>query len=529
MIRDTYPTPFPRSYWVIPGILLAGEFPGAKSHVETQDKISRLIDCGIRQIINLMEPQETDHSGNLFNELMPLVSQIAEEKRIPVNCQNFPVADLNVPTVAQMEEILDAITTSIDNRKPVYVHCWGGIGRTGTVVGCFLLKNGMAQAGDVFDIIANLRQNDPERHRTSPETEAQRQFVVNCLDNEKRLPTLLSRVVGCMLGGAVGDALGAPVEFLKLDGIRKQYGKSGITNLEEAYGRRGAITDDTQMILFTAEGLILSKVRQEFAERKLAVPAIYHAYLRWLYTQDTHRQAQLIKDYGTCAVVDGILTGHKDLFSQRAPGNSCLSALRSGKMGTMDKAINDSKGCGGVMRVAPIGLAYPDAEKAFRLGCESAAITHGHPTGYLSAGFLSSLISRIVSGETISIAISDSSQILRTHKDHEECLKAVEGAAEMFQQRNPSPEAVETLGAGWVAEEALAIGLYCALVAGDDFRRGVLLAVNHSGDSDSTGSITGNILGSNYGTEVIPDEWLSDIELKDVIEEVAVDLVDQFH
>ena len=350
----------------------------------------------------------------------------------------------------------------------------------------------------------------------------------NHFDNEKKLPTRLSRTVGCMLGGAVGDSLGAPVEFLSLDQIRRRHGGFGITQFEEAYGRKGSITDDTQMLLFTAEGLILSKVRAEYANGDLAIPAIYHAYLRWLYTQDTHRQAQLIKDFGTCAVIDGILTGHKEIFSQRAPGNSCLSALRSGKMGTMDQPINDSKGCGGVMRVAPIGLAYPDAERAFLLGCESAAITHGHPTGYLSAGFLASLISRIVSIEPILGAISDSIRILRRYKDHVECLRAVEGAVDLSQNQNPSPEAIESIGAGWVAEEALAIGLYCALVAGDDFRQSLLLAVNHSGDSDSTGSITGNIVGARYGTEVIPNEWLSDLEMKDVIEEVATDLLDQF-
>ncbi len=110
----------------------------------------------------------------------------------------------------------------------------------------------------------------------------------------------------------------------------------------------------------------------------------------------------------------------------------------------------------------------------------------------------------------------------------DECLKAVEAAVELSRHRDPSPERLESLGAGWVAEEALAIGIYCALVAGDDFRQGVLLAVNHSGDSDSTGSIAGNIIGAQYGTDVISNEWQSGLEMKDVIEEVAADLVEQF-
>lgn len=521
-------TPFPRSYWVIPGLLLVGEFPGDPRPAVAKEKLGRLIGCGIRKIINLMEPDETDHSGNPFAPYEPIVTLIAREKKIPMDCSRFPIADRGVPNSSQMNAILDAMETGISNRTPVYVHCWGGIGRTGTVVGCFLRRKRMACPEDVLGVIAGLRQNDPENHRISPETEDQRDFVVTWPGKEKDPPTRLSRTIGCMLGGAVGDALGAPAEFLGIDEIRRRHGKSGITRFEKAYGRKGAITDDTQMALFTAEGLILSKVRKEYAQGDLVIPALYHAYLRWLYTQDSHRQVELIKDHGTCAVIDGILTGHRELFSQRAPGHSCLSALRSGAMGTMDHPVNDSKGCGGVMRVAPVGLAFPDAERSFAFGCESAAITHGHPSGYLSAGFLAALISQIVSNVPLRRAISDSTRILMKHKDHGECRKAVEAAVELYHGRRPSPGAIKTLGAGWVAEEALAIGLYCAMAAGDDFRQGVLLAVNHSGDSDSTGAITGNILGAQHGADVIPDEWLADLELKDLIEEIASDLLDQF-
>ena len=347
-------------------------------------------------------------------------------------------------------------------------------------------------------------------------------------DIEIKTPTRLSRTQGCMLGGAVGDALGAPVEFLTLDEICRRHGKTGITRMEAAYGRRGAITDDTQMALFTAEGLILCKVRAEYAHGGQTIPAIYHAYLRWLFTQDAHRRPQLIKDHGTCAVIDGILTAHPEFFSRRSPGDTCLSSLRSGTMGTMDRPINNSKGCGGVMRVVPIGLTHLDAEEAFMLGCATAAITHGHPTGYLSAGFMASLISRLMSGKPLAGAIEDASRILKAKAGHEESSAAVDSAVELSLSHQPSAGSIETLGAGWVAEEALAIGLYCAMAAGDDFRRGVLLAVNHSGDSDSTGSITGSILGAHHGVGVIPGQWLSTLEMKAVIEEVAVDLFDQF-
>jgi ADP-ribosylglycohydrolase len=92
----------------------------------------------------------------------------------------------------------------------------------------------------------------------------------------------------------------------------------------------------------------------------------------------------------------------------------------------------------------------------------------------------------------------------------------------------PSPEVIERLGGGWVGEEDLATSLYCALAAQDDFARGVLLAVNHSGDSDSTGAITGHLLGLMLGVGAIPEKWLAELELRAEIESMAGDLFKQF-
>jgi ADP-ribosylglycohydrolase len=333
---------------------------------------------------------------------------------------------------------------------------------------------------------------------------------------------------GCIIGGAIGDALGAPIEFMPIDQIRAIHGDQGLNDYSEAYGRNGAITDDTQMTLFTAEGLILSKVRQEYQGDKGVVDAGYHALLRWLYTQETNHRDNLIQKHGTCSIVDGVLTGHKELFSLRAPGNSCLSSLRSGRMGTTADPINNSKGCGGVMRMAPVGLAYDDSEKAFHFGSKLSALTHGHPTGYLAAGTFAALISLIVSGNSLAEAIENSILILKSDKNHGETLTAIGNALDIVGKHTPEPEVIENIGAGWIAEEALGISLYCAVVASDDLKKGVLLSVNHSGDSDSTGSITGNILGALYGLDILPKNWAINLELKELIEETAGDLFDQF-
>jgi ADP-ribosylglycohydrolase len=177
------------------------------------------------------------------------------------------------------------------------------------------------------------------------------------------------------------------------------------------------------------------------------------------------------------------------------------------------------------MRVAPVGLWARDAEEAFRVGCELAAITHGHPSGYLSAGFLSALIGSLRGGRSLLESIGDARSLLRGWPDHEECLEAVDAALDLARERpEPSAANIRTLGGGWVGEEALAIAIYCALGFPGDFRLGVLAAVNHGGDSDSTGAIAGNILGAMLGKEAIPREWVDNLELAWIVRQVAADL-----
>lgn len=328
-------------------------------------------------------------------------------------------------------------------------------------------------------------------------------------------PTLAERFAGCLLGGAVGDALGAAVEFLSHDQILETFGAGGIRDFAPAYGRLGAITDDTQMTLFTAEGLIRAALHQAGSGPDAVVASIYRAYLRWLATQDEGPpEAESSK---------GWLFGLRALHSRRAPGHSCLSALHSGWMGDIQTPINDSKGCGGVMRVAPAGLvAAGDPDLAFRLGCESAAITHGHPTGYLAAGVFAAIICRLVAGETLPAAIWASRDHLLDRSDAGETLAAVNRA---LAKARAEPLGIEGagLGEGWIAEETLAISLYCALLE-PDFERAVIRAINHSGDSDSTGAIAGNLLGAALGIQAIPTRWLDQLELRAEIDRLAEDL-----
>lgn len=308
-----------------------------------------------------------------------------------------------------------------------------------------------------------------------------------------------SQYEGCLLGLALGDALGAPVEFLKLDEIRQEYGPDGIAGLELwREFRAGSFTDDTQMSLATARGCVDAYLALRHGDVWRPAQAVYRRYLAWLRTQDNP-------------------------YMNRAPGATCLWALRSGRMGTWEAPFNNRKGCGGVMRVAPAGLAFPPGQ-AFQYGVEFAAITHGHPSGYLPAGVLAETVALLMEGRELQECVIAALKALRHWWGHEETLAKAEQARRLASEGVEAQEAIAQLGEGWVGEEALAIALYCSLRFEQDWQAAVLVAVNHSGDSDSTGSITGAILGTLLGEEALPARWLSQLESASGIKAIADDL-----
>jgi ADP-ribosyl-[dinitrogen reductase] hydrolase len=202
-----------------------------------------------------------------------------------------------------------------------------------------------------------------------------------------------------------------------------------------------------------------------------------------------------------------------------------VTGLLSGDMGTPRRPLNDSKGCGGVMRVAPVGLVAADP---FELGCKVAAITHGHPSGWLAAGAFAQIISAITRGDSIRSAAEGALDRCREMEDGSEVTEAMHAALTMADRGlSPTPERVELLGAGWVAEEALAISLFCA-VGATNTAEAMAGSVSHGGDSDSTGSLTGNLLGAALGVDWLDDSLLAQLEGRSIIEQVGSDLYDAF-
>ncbi|GAB3831394.1 ADP-ribosylglycohydrolase family protein [Kribbella italica] len=333
-----------------------------------------------------------------------------------------------------------------------------------------------------------------------------------------------ARVRGCLLGGAIGDALGGPVEFRDGRSIVAEH-PDGVRTFVAGSNNwpPGTVTDDTQMTLFAVEGLIRAGVRTDRG-LGLTVAVTQHAFDRWLDTQ-------LLP--GPSGERDGWLQGEQWLYARRAPGNTCLSALtearKSGKFGV--QAVNDSKGCGGVMRSAPFGLLPYDgnAEWVFDAAAESAGYTHGHPTGKLASGALALLIHQIVQGADLDSALDATLELLARKEAHEETTAALIRARELAAGPVPAPgpATVELLGGGWIAEEALAIGVYAALARPEpgQFLDALALSVTHSGDSDSTGAICGNLLGALHGETALPAELVFAVEGRGVILQLADDLV----
>ncbi len=171
------PVPFSQSYWVVPGKLLAGYYPGDHNTLTMELKLKRLLGAGIRYIISLMEENERRRQGDPFPCIENAFVRYAKRVGINITCVRRPIKDHTVPSTEYMRDILDEIDDAISQGKGVYVYCWGGKGRTGTVIGCYLARHGYAQGQDVLKLIQKLRNNDPEVDRPSPESPEQSDMV----------------------------------------------------------------------------------------------------------------------------------------------------------------------------------------------------------------------------------------------------------------------------------------------------------------------------------------------------------------
>ena len=525
------------------GAVYAGEYPGDKNEVVAREKIAHMYHFGIRHFIDLTEEGELCP----YNHLLPSDTTYTR----------FPIIDCGVPkSIESVRRLLLRIEELKKMDGCMYLHCWGGVGRTGTIVACYLFQN--VEEPDLNKTLEVLRSRFSEMpksaYRETPETKVQIDFVEQFInsnkvykeDKAKRVP---DSIRGCLMAGAAGDALGYEVEFMSRRSILSRFGENGITKFALDRNGKALISDDTQMTLFTANGMLMGLTRGHM--RGIGGrPENYvmGAYLDWYYTQTGRKREMLINDWHPTWLRD-----LPEMAHLRVPGNTCLSACESLFRG--EKVQNNSKGCGGIMRVAPMALLNAgyaskngdgySIEELAEAGGEIAEVTHKHPLGILPASLLTVLLYKIVPmspkqlREEIDSIVADTVNILdRIYKGKYDAdkryLKELTMKAVQLAHSNISDaDAIRQLGEGWVAEETWAIALYCAIRHIDSVEDAIIASVNHDGDSDSTGSVCGNIMGAIYGYEHIKNRNIfcpagknfeDTLELSEIILALADDL-----
>ena len=332
------------------------------------------------------------------------------------------------------------------------------------------------------------------------------------------MPTVQSRIIGSLLGGACGDALGYPVEHKSYSTIVKIYGEKGLDHMETTDGI-SLITDDTQMTIYTAQGLL--HAYEKGCNYLETVQEVHKSYLRWINSLVNENVVSLYENmYLKEELEKNELLEYNGIDKRMCRGGSTFAALLCGEMYSVNHPAPEGVRCGTTMRSAPIGIyCYKNPKLAFLLGQDCAALTHGHSSAYLSAGVMCMLIALLLQGEEMKPAIDQCFQHLLTQPDGLPLYTVLKRGVELSETPQEDPYMdIRELGLGWRADENLAIALYCCLRYRTNVKEALCACVNHSGDSNSVAAVCGNILGAYVGKEGLPTEFISVIQFADLLE-----------
>ena len=485
--------PTGRSYWVVEGRLLAGAYPGKQDSGDfggRPEVTQQLLDAGVDAFVNLTEdlPGGGDDMLDRYDEHVVGRADIIR----------LPITDLGLPTVDYMEDILDVIDEGLDTGRTVYVHCWGGFGRTGTVIGCWLRRHGLAAADTVQDTIDRLRLGAVDgQHRGSPEMPAQRRFIKDWTEGVGGQPDpsfggsthpqassadrvvhegVTDRIVGAVLGSAAGDALGAGYEFTHPGPDAHIHMKGG-----GAFDwSPGEWTDDTQMAVAVLDAA---------GGGDLDLDAVAGNFLAWF--------ASMPPDVG-------IQTGSV-LGATVDPAD--LAACATDYLGTHP----DKAGNGGLMRNTPIALTALGARDLVAERAKAvASLTHAHPDSVAACVLWSLAIQEAITSSDPGDTFDWEAAVRRglEHVDGDLQTRwtklideAVEGPPERFSTN------------GWVvtAFQAALAAIIHTPVPGDEprghLRDALVAAVRIGDDTDTVAAIAGGLLGARWGASAVPDEW----------------------
>ena len=455
-------------------------------------------DWGATTLVSLVESSEMQMLG---------VSNLGDAaEKAGLDWHHLPVTDLKAPDERFERRWTYSgyvLRQKLRVGERVVLHCRGGLGRTGTIAARLAIEFG--EVPDAALQYVRATRKGAVETREQEWYVLQKQFLVPDASYE-------DRALGCLLGGAVGDAFGYGVEFARLPQIRERFGRRGIRQPVLNAQGEAEVSDDTQMTLFTLEGLLTGISPNAPFDLVRALEAVRLATLDWYDTQ-TGRTDYRLSGSG--------LSKFAVLRKNQAPGRTCMQACHEEARGSPEQPINNSKGCGGVMRVAPVGLFTElSQEQAFELAARCAAQTHSHPSGYLSAGVMASMVRDLLDGMDPYRSVRRGLELARHWRGAEETCAAVELALELAGRSSSSPsDSVARIGEGWVGEEALAVALYAIFVA-TEFSDAMRIATNHDGDSDSTASIAGQIYGAWKGLDEIPNAWIRRLDAFDPLLDV---------
>ncbi|HSW29050.1 MAG TPA: ADP-ribosylglycohydrolase family protein [Longimicrobiales bacterium] len=491
---DPRPLPLPYGYWVPGADLLAGEYPGTlKGDRGWEEKLRRLQDAGVTSFYDLTMPGELEPYED------KLASVWGED-----GCayRRFPIRDVSVPRDPQlMCDLLDRLEVDPAVGHRVYLHCWGGVGRTGTVVGCFLVRRGRTGEEALEEVRRLFAATTKAPGRRAPETDEQERFVLGWSEHDPRaartsgrvtspLPASPDRVRGALLGLAVGDALGTTLEF-KAPGTFEPLGDmvgGGTFGLDA-----GQWTDDTSMALCLAESLVETG-RFDAADQM-------RRYVRW------YREGYL-SSTGTCFDIGGTTAAALHRFESTGEPFS----------GSTDP---QSAGNGSLMRLAPVVLFFrDDPAEAVRLAGESSRTTHGAKTAVDACRYFAALLLGAVRGvpkdELLSWGWAAPLPFWRDDPLHPEVVAVAKGSYR-------GKAAHDIVASGYVIRtlEAALWAFHRAV----DFRSGALAAVNLGRDADTTGAVYGQIAGAWFGEEGIPEVWRAKLAMLEKVAELAEGLV----
>lgn len=476
--------PFPNSYWLEHGRILCGEYPRDFDDLEDHEGMTAILQSGVRVFLDLTEEGELKPYRDIALATAASLAIAPGE----LTFLRHPIRDMSVPQrTKDMRDMLRSIRLERHRGRTLYLHCWGGRGRTGTVAGCVLNELFGHRGNEALAVLSSRWQACAKAaFSESPETEEQRCYVREWNPAGTVTPPV---VRAALLGAAIGDALGVPVEF-QGRAARQADPVTGMRAFGTHHQPAGTWSDDTSMILATMTGLIDSGTYDP--------TTVMRQFCLWM-NEARHTPHGVVFDIGN-ATREALIRSHSGIPPLECGGKT-----------------EWSNGNGSLMRILPIALAYADDPDLIEKASEISSLTHAHERSCFCSAFYCLVASDLMHGGSIEQATAFAWEILDhrwtftpAERHHFEALHPTRLFAREEDTIRSSGHVIDTLEAAlWVNARH------------DDFADTVLHAVNLGDDTDTTGCVAGGLAGLVQGEGAIPGEWVEGLVKREELMEMA--------